>query len=212
MKNIKKFKEYANNITVLDIIKELDLGDYLNILLTENKSNQAPYHNINHLLCVTKFCYLFGKEENVSKKELKVLVVAGMFHDFNHSEGKKSDDKNIIEAKKCVSKYVSDDVSDINILIDATQYPYVIEDGDLSLSQKIIRDADMMQTFEDNFIHQVVFGLSKEIGKDSIEFLTDQKKFISVLKFYTGTATNYTENKLEKLKEDIDYLIKITKQ
>lgn len=212
MANIKKFNEYALNTNILDIIREFKMDEYLNILLKENKSNYAPYHNINHLLCVTKYCYLFGKEEGVSKKELRVLVTAGLFHDFNHSEGKKTDDKNIAEAKKCVEKYVdSDDIEDVNVLIEATQYPYVIDVKDLSLSQKIIRDADFMQTFEDNFIHQVVFGLAKEIGKEPIDFLSMQKSFISSMEFNTNTAKKYTKSKLEKLEDNVDYLIKITK-
>lgn len=213
MKNIKNFNNYntSNNINVLDIIREFNMDEYLNIILTKNKSNNAPYHNINHLLCVTEFCYVIGKEEGVSKKDLKILTTAGLFHDFNHSEGKKKDDENIKQAKNAVIKYVKEeDIEDVNKLIDATQFPYVIEDKDLTKLQKIIRDADMMQTFQNNFIHQVIFGLSKELGKDPIEFLMDQKNFISNLKFYTKTAKKYTKEKLKDLKKDINYMIKIS--
>ena len=52
-----------------DIIKEFQLEHYLNIVLTESSSNYAPYHNINHVLCMVKYAYIIGSSEDLEKDD-----------------------------------------------------------------------------------------------------------------------------------------------
>jgi hypothetical protein len=76
-------------------------------------------------------------------------------------------------------------------ILDATQYPYVIASNELDEYQKIIRDADLCQIYEYNWLQQNIFGLSQEMKipveqlipgtiafLNSVEPLTDYGKFM----------------------------------
>ena len=73
----------------------------------------------------------------------------------------------------------------MNKLLDATQYPYVIESKDLDLRQSIIRDADLMQVYEYNWIQQNIAGLSSELKMDFLDFIQPQRKFLESATFNT---------------------------
>lgn len=204
---IKKFKDYQI-LNGIEVFKKLKMEEHLGNLLRDNRSNNAPYHNLNHTLCVIKNVYYLANQENCTKKETKNLVLAAIYHDFNHSQGEKKDDENIKEAIKSLKKYV-EDTEEIEELIKATQYPYIIEDKDLSNLQKIIRDADLMQTLEDDFIQQVIIGLSTELKMSVKDFLPIQMKFLDNLKYYTKSAQEISKDKLSTIKEEVKTLINL---
>jgi hypothetical protein len=196
-----------NDIKPIDIIEEFQLNDYLKIVLVENSSNYAPYHNLNHILCMVKYAYVIGKSEELSSEEIKLLIISALFHDFNHSQGKEEDSVNIEIANKAVREYVDSElVDDVIDIIKATQYPYTIEYGNLTTLQKVIRDCDFMQTFEPNYIHQVLFGISKEIGISVKEFLPLQIKFLDSIVFNTKTGEMIGKDKIPLLKKDIVHI------
>lgn len=138
-----------------------------------------------------KYCYIGAIEEGVSgEKELRELLIAAIFHDVNHSGGKKTDDVNIKNSKKIIKLFIESedievDLDSVNEIIDATQYPYEIDGKDLNIRQGIIRDADLMQVFEYNWIHQNIAGLSSEIGLDFLDFVKPQRKFLDSAEFNT---------------------------
>lgn len=207
MTKIKNFEEFYG-IEALDIIKKFNLGNYLKIVIKESKSNNAPYHNLNHVLCMVKNIYIICNNEDVKKEDIQTLIIAALFHDFNHSQGKKTDDENIKIAIKACNKYIEEENLRLNVIdiIKATQYPYVIDEKDLSKNQLIIRDCDMLQTFESNFIQQVLLGLSTELGIELEKFLDMQLSFLDNLKFHTKTAKELTKGKISKIKKDVNYL------
>ncbi|MFM2395252.1 MAG: hypothetical protein RLZZ546_3235 [Bacteroidota bacterium] len=209
MNEIKKFEDYQL-LNGIEVIKKLKLEKHLSNLLNDNKANNAPYHNLNHTLCVIKNVYYIANQENCIKKEITTLVLAAIYHDFNHSQGAKKDDENIKEAIKALKKYVEDNTDTIEELIKATQYPYVIEDKDLSPLQKIIKDADVMQIFEDNYIQQVILGLSTELKMSVKDFLGMQSKFLDNLKYYTKAAQDISKSKLPAIKKETKLLIEAT--
>ena len=44
--------------SIIDIISEYEsLKKGLKYIIQNNESNTAPYHNLNHMLTVTKYCY-----------------------------------------------------------------------------------------------------------------------------------------------------------
>lgn len=179
----------------LEAIEIIDKYDYLQkafkyIILNSN-SNDRPYHNLNHLLTVLKYCYLGAIEEFITdEKELSELLLTAIFHDVNHSGGKKTDDINIKNSKRVIKEFVELENIDVNIdsideILDATQYPYVIEGSNLNKRQAIIRDADLMQVFEYNWIHQNILGLSNELNMDFLDFVKPQRKFLDSAEFNT---------------------------
>ncbi len=188
-------------------LEEYRLDDYLDILLSENPSNNRPYHNLYHILCVVDFCYKIGRNCGLTKYELRTLMLAAIFHDFGYYS--KIDAENIKRAIEFFNIYSheSQHTNDKVIkIIQATQYPYIISDNELNLSQKVIRDSDLLQWTKKNFIEQVILGLSKEMEIPIDKFIEGQTKFMLGLKFYTEMGQEiYDENIDKKIKEVEEY-------
>ena len=198
--------EKKKNKTI-QAIEVIDKYEYLKkafkYIIINSKSNSHPYHNLNHILTVLKFCYQGAMEEGVTnEKELRELLLAAIFHDVNHTAGKEKDDVNIENSKKIMKKFVESqeidvDINAMNEILDATQYPYVLESDKLNIRQSIIRDADLMQVYEYNWIHQNILGLSSEIGMDFLDFVEPQKKFLKSAEFNTNWGKNMKKEKWE---------------
>lgn len=191
-----------------EIITQYDILYYAKSLFLNNTANTAPYHNFYHTQCVFKNCYLNAVEENMSQPDTRELLIAALYHDMGHTQGKYSDDINVSLAVSFFKLYSRESavVSDrIVQLIKATQYPYVpeINDANISLSQKIIRDADMCQVFEDNWIQQCIFGLMvKEFNTPIIQAVAGQIAFINAMHFYTPYGlSKYEQNKQRLITE-----------
>lgn len=123
---------------------------------------------------------------------MRSLLIAALFHDFDHTGKAGSDAVNISRAIAALHKYAStedlDALPDIEHLIQVTEYPYTIPSSELDLPGLIIRDADMLQAFDPAWIQQVIFGLAEEWGKSPLEILTMQEKFLGKLTFHTAWA------------------------
>lgn len=177
---------------IVDILLEyptLQLG--FNYILKNNKSNLAPYHNLNHMLCVVKYCYHALEFMNMlSDENSESLLLAALFHDFNHSMGRRDDSFNVREAKSGFDNFCKTTIIDINKdlihnIIDATEYPYVIENKDLNIYQAIIRDADLMQILESDWITHVILGLCEEMHYPLKELMVGEKVFLKNMKFHS---------------------------
>ena len=94
-------------------------------------------------------------------------------------------------------------------IIRATQYPYVISTDELNIQQLIIRDADMCQSFEDTWFTHVLLGLSKELKIGLVEFIENQKRFISAIQFNTKWGLEKAEGKTEVLLNRLDKLSEV---
>lgn len=199
---------------MLEIIKKYELEYYLKVLITENSGNNNYYHNFQHTTTVMNNVYHIAIHEELSRKKIRLLLIAALFHDFDHSGGKLKDDENIKLAIEAFKKYSKESDKHNKFIIDiikCTQFPYNIDDDEyLTKCQKIIRDADSLQWIEDNFIQHILFGISKEYG-NSLTTLTlkNQIKFIEDLRIFTSTGkSKYKSNYSKKIK-DCKYLIKI---
>lgn len=200
------------------IIKELHLEYYLNVVLTKNMSNVIPYHNLKHTLTMMTNAYDISTNNRteifINEKELRSICIAALFHDFNHSGGTlQSDEDNISLAIDAWRKYSKEEpfwLGFVEGLIKGTQYPYTSNHPTYFV--KILRDADMMQWFEDDFIEHTLMGLNKEmLGKSSlsIQMLEGQLKFMENAKWHTPFAkANYDANFKYKV-DQIKWLIKI---
>jgi predicted metal-dependent HD superfamily phosphohydrolase len=196
-----RVKEKKKELEAIEIIDKYDyLQKSFKYIILNNNSNDNPYHNLNHLLTVLKYTYQGALEENVTGKALRELLIAAIFHDTNHTAGKQKDDVNIKNSKKLIKRFVESEgidaeLENIDKILDATQYPYEIESRDLSVSQSIIRDADLMQVYEYNWIHQNILGLSSEIGIDFLDFVEPQKKFLNSAEFNTDWGRRMKKDK-----------------
>lgn len=208
------------------IIKELNLEYYLKVLLTKNTSNVIPYHNLKHTLTMmtnaydifndsrTEFGYDSFSEHRRHKMNLHKICVAALFHDFNHSGGLiHSDADNIRLALDAWHNFAKEElfwVGFVDGLIRGTQYPYTTDDPSIFI--KILRDADMMQWFEEDFITHTLMGLNKEmLGKSSlsIQMLEGQLKFMENAKWHTPFAKDRYETHFKSKVDQIKWLIQL---
>jgi hypothetical protein len=131
-------------------------------------------------------------QEKLSKREMRNILVAAMFHDFDHT-GKKVDDKiNIDLAVAGLYKYVDESdkecLPQIESLVRSTEYPHKDKGEYNSLGHDIIRDVDMAQALNTVWVQQVIFGLSQELGLDYKKVFAMQEEYLKNIKFQTEWA------------------------
>lgn len=179
----------------------LGLDKYLKYLYKSENITKTwinnPYHNLYHTFTVTFYCWLYSErlqmnEESLRNiKNIKNLLLAALFHDVDHSGGESSDSHNVLMAKRALMEALNaegelDRYEEIADIINATQFPYIIDDKDLTLSQKIIRDADLSQSFEvETFEQHNLLGLAKEMNQTLLESVRGTRKFWEGRKMYT---------------------------
>lgn len=203
---------------VLDGIEKYHLNKYFDKVFTLNPSNMLPYHNFNHIIVM---CYhllkcieLYGVPYN----DARLLLIAGLFHDWAHSGGKFDDKENVqiaISGAICAFVFNEDegnsgDIETIVHIIEATEYPYTIPYDELNQLQAIIRDCDLLMYFEDNWLHQVVLGLKEEMKIDSFQkILLGGIDFISNMKFSLSYGQEIYNAKSEHVINNIKRIIDI---
>ncbi len=191
----------------------------LNYININNLSNNLPYHGIDHLYSVFESSYNSIQKIKVRfyfdlLKYEKELLIASLFHDYNHSGGKLPDSENIINAIKGLTEFHSlnneFDLEYASYLIKCTEYPYVVNENELTLEAQIIRDADMCYQFQDLSIVKLYQGLRVEFNKTLPEFLDNQLKFTENLKFYLdfnnlewNKIKHKRINEIKKLQENL---------
>jgi HD superfamily phosphodiesterase len=175
-------------------------------IIEKSNSNYLPYHNLNHLLTVLKYVDKIAHGEEVYYDKRLPLHLAALFHDVNHSGGKLKDSENIENAVQAFEFFAHDymnlaDNDDVNIydevfeLIRVTEFPYVKANSALTPMEKIIRDADMMQAFESNWINQTTLGLASESNTPIKDFIPKQRHFLESISFLTKTANKIKDER-----------------
>lgn len=173
---------------------EGDLVHYFQAIFKHAPNLRHPYHNFRHMLHVTWLCYQACEfyKGNMCPLEMRKLLVAAMFHDFDHLGTFGNDHANILRSVDGLDRYIqlldTPYRKDIHVLIEATEYPHTSATESLSLSGKIIRDADLCQVFSPAWIQHVVFGLASEWGRSPVEVLRMQHPFLSNIKLETEWA------------------------
>lgn len=177
-----------------------DLMTAFRYFVNYNVSLNIPYHNANHMFQMLQHVIGIlddmqngknGYDFVLNGGEMFCLIIAAMFHDFNHSGGRFKDFVNIQNAKMgvrgCLETLYPNDVNKQNVLyeniafiIEATEYPYREDLKVLTPCQRIIRECDCLVCFYDDVITQRIFGLAQELnGNDWYEFLQAELKFAS---------------------------------
>lgn len=155
-----------------------------------NPAASLPYHNNEHCLLFAVNAYDVGKSLGLNSYELKHLLVAGIFHDYDHTGGTTPDVNNILRALKFVSSYGSFFIEAgltpfyLRQLIQATQNP---ARNLYTLSEQVMRDADLLGWCEPQTRHMLQ-GLSQELGAPVTNSST--KKFLNDTVIHTVQARN----------------------
>jgi len=185
-------------------------------IVDNSTSNYLPYHNLNHLLTVLKYVDYLAQEEGIYFDKRMPLHIAALFHDVNHSGGKLSDGENIQNAITAFKKfyenhvdYLMEDTKLIDQIVDniaCTQFPYVQANSITTHQQKIMRDADMMQQFEYNWINQTTLGLAMESGTDIRKFIHNQRHFLESTIFLTPSANEFKARNWARMMDEFRIL------
>lgn len=177
-----------------EYLYEGNLAHYFQVVFRHARNLDNPYHNFRHLFHMLWLAYNACKfyAHILTKRQMRNLLIASLFHDFDHSGKAGNDDLNIEIAIRGLQKHIAPEdaiyFDDICKIIRPTQYPYVVSADTLDLSAQIMRDADVSQVFSTAWIQQVIFGLAKEWGMDPIKVLEMQEPFLSKVVFTTDWA------------------------
>lgn len=198
-----------NELEIINKHPELRKG--FSWIIKNSTSNNLPYHNFNHLLVVVRYVYQACQYYNLPEKDEKELLMAALFHDVNHSGGSETDDVNVQRAKFVVSHVIDNydidiDKDEVCGIIDVTQYPYVVQVEGMNLKQLIIRDADLMQVFEYNWIQQNMMGLSQEMNIPLGKMISGQKDFLNGAQFNTDWGLFWKEQRWRDVKDKLTML------
>lgn len=175
--------------------------------LTEN-----PYHNAYHTACmIVNAAEAFNWYWNRQGEKLtnpNALIRACLYHDVGHTAGKHPDSINIVIATTTFLNSRPNDFETVKI-IQVTEFPFIREP--VSLEEKIIRDCDLMQMLEPDWLEQIFVGLYTELlNHPKFTDLTPEK-FIQMQITFLESALFYTEWFEKTRREKWNAAIKLAK-
>lgn len=198
---------------------EGNLVHYFRILFFSARNLQAPYHNARHMLHVVWACYQAIIHYRVighplSERSARNLLVAAIFHDFDHTARAGKDSVNIELAVKALKDHILPQdqfyLGRIESLIRYTEYPHSPSSAEIGLEGEILRDADLCQALSPVWLQQIVFGLAEEWNMDPIEVLKKQITFHGGLEFRTDWArSSFPQQLIEQKIEEAEELLLI---
>lgn len=184
----------SNCVSGYENICEGHLENYYHAVFYNAKNLYHGYHNYRHMFHFAFFGFqaCIFERESWSPRQMRNLLIACIFHDFNHSGKKGPDEINIRLAIDGLYAHLTKDdmkhLDDIISLIWATEFPYKVDSDKLSLCCRYMRDLDMTQSLGEAWIQQVPLGLAQEWDIPPIEGLKMQPDFLRKLRFCTEWA------------------------
>jgi hypothetical protein len=133
------------------------LTEYYSRFLDLHPNDSLFYHSQDNAVMTALNCFEGALYSRCSTSEIKVLLVAGLYHDAAHLYGNYPEAHNIANAKACLKKIHLNDVPKHHALtdseltlaisaIDSTAFPHAtkLAKGDVN---RILRDADAMTLY-----------------------------------------------------------------
>lgn len=202
-------------IPSIDDVEVLAL-DYLE----SNPSANAPYHNNAHMTKVASIAGALWQHERVelefdNKWADIVLMLAALFHDYDHSQGKDTDHSNVTRARGCAKVFVMEHVPEmpesavaaLDAAIECTEYPFTIIPR--NKLEEVLRDADLLYAVVSSDPSIIMDGLRKEIetslGRTVSyeEMAENQVEFLKQQYMFTPTAQEYWLSEVESFTDAI---------
>lgn len=171
----------------IDLSMIYDFKDELSIFIANNKSNNLPYHNMNHCFYVMNSCYeivnscsLYNK---INHEDMRNLMIASLYHDYMYINNPSLPDH--IKVENTISKFPNGTSFNKVVieLVRYTAYPYRegIDHkpgiGKIEEMGLILRESDISQYFTKSFIQTILYNLRKEM---------DPENRISITEFASG--------------------------
>jgi len=182
-------------------IEEPDSFGVIKSFFEKHYDRAARYHNWHHTCCMivnVSDAYAYTKERDRQEwdlKEYRSLILAAAMHDIGHTGGHESDTINVARAIALASDFIRYARLDTQVdkalvisLIRVTEFPFVFEPK--TELEKIIRDADLLQSLEPTWFYMIYHCLLAEIRvkRTSLkftEFCKMQHDFMHNAQFYS---------------------------
>ena len=180
--------DIANNIGGL---YEGNLRHYLKVVF-EAPNVHNGYHGFRHMTHVTWVVYMacVYYKDRLTERQMRNLLIAALFHDYDHTGVKGPDAVNIARAIAALWIHILPEdvlyIHEITAIMEVTMYPHEGDAENFTLEQRIMRDADMSQAFEPAWIGEIVFGYGSELGIPPVQMLQNQLAFLEDLHFLTS--------------------------
>lgn len=174
-------------------------------LILDKLINELPthlhYHTIHHTLDVYQCARDIAKEEGISASDLKLLLIAAIYHDAGYLDQNYNHEQQSCEiARKYLPQfhYSKEDINTICNIIMATKIPQKPK----SHLEKIICDADLSYLGSDDFFStaEKLYNEMTAIGtvKNREEWNSMQETFLQQHYYFTVTAIKLMKSKKEK--------------
>ena len=167
------------------------------------------YHGIAHSLQVALNCYEGALHQHFTTREKKMALVAGLYHDANHTQGEQCDASNIhfaLASLRSANDHCPEHQrfkpEELQVMVEAirlTEYPYKVKDTKHPLG-RLLRDADAMTLYTEDpdLLLDLFQGLINEIntplgwrtnqGATMEEFCQRQSEFVTRQQWNTQWA------------------------
>lgn len=193
-----RINRVQNRTEALLYLQRYDLVVAHAYLSIENGSGNLPYHNNDHAMTVVKWC---GRLESMmaakTMTSVRGMLLGGVLHDIHHSGGKRPDSDNVSDALDALVQFaaihrrnfIPEETEVARQCIECTVFPFVVEP--VTTEQKIIRDADILQSIDVDFENILGEQLRKEIivarGKpvSRKQFAEGELAFLDTIEMYT---------------------------
>jgi predicted metal-dependent HD superfamily phosphohydrolase len=183
-------------------------SEFVTKLLNENLPSEYKYHNLIHAREVFEAVTELGKNSNLSDEELEIIQIAAWFHDVGFVKGYLDHEYKSIEILKDFLGNIGysteniDRISDIIIMTEMGATP-------TNLSEKIIRDADILHVGKEEFYSKCLSLKSEWENIESKKF-TELEWLQTSLDFINGTLffTDYAKSKYEAGRQKNIYRLK----
>lgn len=190
-------------------------SEFVSAYLKENLPSEFKYHNFDHAREVFEAVTELGNNSGLSNEELEIIQIAAWFHDTGFVKGYIGHEYKSVEIAKEFLNGISfppqkiERITDIILMTELANMPY-------TLSEKIIRDADILHIALDDFFSKCL-ALKSEWENTGFKKLNEAEwlqtclDFISKTTFFTDFANSKYESGRQKnissLKEIIKELI-----
>jgi HD superfamily phosphodiesterase len=172
-------------------------SEFVSHFLKENLPSEFTYHNFIHAREVFEAVTELGKNSGLSDEELEIIQIAAWFHDTGFIKDYQDHENKSIEiAKEFLENIRYPDkkinrITEIIVMTDMANIP-------ISLSDKIIRDADILYIGKEDFYYKCL-ALKSELEIIDHKKLTESEWLNFNLDFINGTVffTDYAKSKYE---------------
>lgn len=172
-----------------------------------------PYHGIRHMLHTMWLAYIAAREIGLTPRAMRIVLIAALFHDYDHTGSDGPDATNIQRAIAGLRKHIlpADKQLEVYIvqIIESSHYPHKNEI--ISTSDAILRDVDIAQGLSPAWIELILFRLAQEKKQTMEQMLVAQEQFLLALpqKFHTSWAKKYFAEKIANRLIEVREMMKV---